>query len=101
VANYLIRLRVNTHVTAALMSRLPVPVIRERHRFFDRLHALATALARSSMPVEEMEEYAQVQALCARAYQLRATEFEHILGTFPLISEEVRTAALAAFNDIQ
>jgi hypothetical protein len=99
VANYLIRLRVNTHVTAALMSRLPIPVIRERHPFFDRLCSLATSLSRSSERVEEMEEYARAQALCAHAYQLRASEFEHILGTFPLIPEGVRQAALAAFND--
>jgi hypothetical protein len=100
VANYLIRLRVNTHVTAALMSRLPVPVIREGHPFFERLGALTTSLARATRPVEAMEEYAQLQALCAHAYQLRATQFEHILGTFPLIPKGVRRAALDAFNDI-
>jgi len=101
VANYLIRLRVNTHVTAALMSRLPVPVIREGHPFFERLGALTTSLARETRPVEAMEEYAQLQALCAHAYQLTATQFEHILGTFPLIPEGVRQAALDAFNDVR
>ena len=100
VANYLIRLRVNTHVTAALMSRLPVPVIREGHPFFDRLCALATSLSRASEPVEQTEEYAHAQALCAHAYRLRVSQFEHILGTFPLISEAVRRAALAAFNSL-
>jgi len=100
VANYLVRLRVNTHVTATLMSRLPVPVIREGHPFFEPLGALTVSLARETRPVEEMEEYAQLQASCAHAYQLRANEFEHILGTFPLIPEDVRRAALAAFNDI-
>jgi hypothetical protein len=101
VANYLIRLRVNTHVTAALMSRLPVPVIRDRHPFFDRLAALSDSLAGSTGPVEERDEYAQLQALCARVYHLRATEFEHILGTFPLIPAGVRRAALAAFNALR
>jgi N-6 DNA Methylase/Eco57I restriction-modification methylase len=101
IANYLIRLRVNTHVTATLMSRLPLPVIREGHPFFEQLGALTTSLARGTGPVEDMEEYAQLQALCAHAYQLRASEFEHILGTFPLIPSRVRQDALAAFNDIQ
>jgi hypothetical protein len=101
VANYLIRLRVNTHVTAALMSRLPVPVIRERQAFFDRLAVLSTSLSRSTVSVEEMEEYAQLQALCAHAYQLRSHEFERVLGTFPLIAQDVRRAALAAFNDLR
>jgi hypothetical protein len=100
VANYLIRLRVNTHVTATLMSRLPVPVIREGDALFARLGTLSASLARDTKPVEQMEEYAQLQALCAHAYQLRASEFEHVLGTFPLIPEDVRTAALAAFNDL-
>ena len=100
VANYLIRLRVNTHVTATLMSRLPVPVIRAGDAFFERLGTLSSSLARETKPVEPMEEYAQLQALCAHAYQLRASEFEHVLGTFPLIPEDVRRAALAAFNDI-
>jgi len=48
-----------------------------------------------------MEEYAQLQALCAHAYQLRASEFEHVLGTFPLIPSPVRQDALSAFNDIR
>ena len=100
VANYLIRLRVNTHVTATLMSRLPVPLIREGDAFFARLGTLSSSLARETRPVEQMEEYAQLQALCAHAYQLRASEFEHVLGTFPLIPTGVRAAALAAFNDI-
>jgi hypothetical protein len=100
VANYLIRRRVNTHVTATLMSRLPVPVIREGDALFERLYTLSSSLARETMPVEQMEEYAQLQALCAHAYQLRVSEFEHILGTFPLIPSAVRAAALAAFNDI-
>jgi hypothetical protein len=101
VANYLIRLRVNTHVTSALISRLPVPVIRDDHALFDRLAAHAASLARSTRPVEEMEEYAHLQALCAHAYQLRAGEFEHVLGRFPLIPASVRAAALAAFNDLR
>jgi len=101
VANYLIRLRVNTHVTATLMARLPVPVIREGDAFFARLGTLSSSLARGTRPVEQMEEYAQLQALCAHAYQLRASEFEHILGTFPLIPSPVRQDALSAFNDIR
>jgi hypothetical protein len=100
IANYLVRLRVNTHVTATLMSRLPVPVIREGDAFFERLGTLSSSLARETRPVEQMEEYAQLQALCAHAYQLRASEFEHVLGTFPLIPAGVRAAALASFNGI-
>jgi hypothetical protein len=100
VANYLIRLRVNTHVTATLMSRLPVPVIREGDAFFERLGTLSSSLARETRPIEQMEEYTQLQALCAHAYQLRASEFEHVLGTFPLIPSGIREAAFTAFNSL-
>jgi hypothetical protein len=82
------------------MSLLPVPVIREGDAFFARLGTLSASLARETTPIEQMEEYAQLQALCAHAYQLRANDFEHILGTFPLIPEEARRAALAAFHDL-
>jgi hypothetical protein len=89
---------VNTHVTVALVSRLPVPVARARNPFFNRLSALSQALARADSAVEEMEEYAQLQAICARLYGLRRGEFEHILETFPLIPIEVRGRVLGAFN---
>jgi hypothetical protein len=101
VANYLIRLRVNTHVTVALVSRLPVPLVRVGHPFFNRLNALSEALARSTSLVEDMEEYAELQAICAHLYGLKHQDFEHILGTFPLIPVAVRGAALAAFKDLR
>ena len=82
------------------MSRLPVPVIREGDAFFERLGTLSSSLARETRPVEQMEEYAQLQALCAHAYQLRASEFEHVLGTFPLIPTAGKGGSTAAFNYI-
>ena len=99
VANYLIRLRVNTHVTAALMSRLPVPVVDARHPLFPHLARLSRALAVSGERLETMDEYAELQAMAARLYGLGQADFEHILGTFPLIPVEVRENALRKFRD--
>jgi hypothetical protein len=98
VANYLIRLRVNTHVTASLMSRLPVPVVDARHPLFGRLAALSRSLSIGPGPVEDSPEYAELQALAARLYRLRAEDFEHVLGTFPLIAAGVKAAALEGFR---
>jgi hypothetical protein len=98
VANYLVRLRVNTHVTVSLVSRLPVPVVREGEPAFERLAALAGALTAARAPVEEMEEYAQLQAIAARLYGLSITEFERILETFPLVPRETRERALRLFG---
>jgi hypothetical protein len=99
VANYLIRLRVSTHVTAALMSRLPVPVVDARRSLFPYLARLSRALALSGEPVETMDEYAELQALVARLYGLGEADFEHVLGTFPLIPSEVKENALRKFRD--
>jgi len=99
VANYLIRLRVNTHVTVALVSRLPVPVVHGSDPAFARLAALSRALTDGRGPVEEMREYAELQALVARLYRLTETDFEHVLATFPLIPAEVRQRALLEFRN--
>jgi hypothetical protein len=98
VANYLVRLRVNIHVTVALVSRLPVPVIRADHPLFDGLRSRSESLTRASTPVEATPQYAELQALAAQAYQLNVDEFRHVLSTFPLISTDVRDAALSEFR---
>jgi hypothetical protein len=93
VANYLIRLRVNTHVTATLMSRLPVPRVGAEDPVFDRLQLL-TQILMKARDVESSPEYAELQAVVADLYGLSAEEFEHVLSTFPLIPEATRRAAL-------
>ncbi len=97
VANYLIRMRVNTHVTVALVARLPIPVLRERDESFAALVRLSRALASRDRPVDEMPEYAELQAVVARLYRLTSEEFEHVLSTFPLIPVETRARALRRF----
>jgi hypothetical protein len=97
VANYLIRLRVNTHVTATLMSRLPVPNLSPDSPAFDRLHLLTQILMKAA-EVERTPEYAELQALVARLYGLPAADFEHVLTTFPLIPESTRLAAYQRFT---
>ena len=99
VANYLVRLRVNTHVTAALMSRLPVPLVRAGDPAFETLLGHATHLAHTTTPVEDTPEYAHLQATVARLYRLTRDEFAHVLGTFPLMPVGVRQRALALFDD--
>jgi hypothetical protein len=98
VANYLVRMRVNTHVTVALVSKLFVPLVREGHPLFEALRSRSEQLTRASMPVEEASEYAELQALAACAYGLTREEFSHIVSTFPLIPESVRDATMEAFE---
>ncbi len=98
VANYLVRLRVNTHVTVSLVSRLPVPLLDTSHPLFVRLSACVEALAHGTGRVEEMEEYTEVQAIAAHLYRLTPAQFEHVLSRFPLVPSEVRQKALLKFN---
>jgi hypothetical protein len=98
VANYIIRLRVTTHVTVSLVSRLPVPFITSRHRAFARLHLLSQALTASQRAVDEMPEYAELHAIVGRLYGLTDADFTHVLETFPLIPETVRRQALLEFK---
>jgi hypothetical protein len=97
VANYLVRLRVTTHVTASLMERLFVPFVADTEPVFDRLATLSATIERSPAPVESMAEFAEVQALVGRLYGLSPEEFAHVLSTFPLVPANVREACLRAF----
>jgi hypothetical protein len=47
-----------------------------------------------------MEEYAGLQALVAELYGLTTLDFEHVLSTFPLVPEHVRSAVLTKFKNI-
>ena len=101
VANYLIRLRVNMHVTVSLVSRLPVPVVAPGHSLFARLAECAEALSIGARPAEEVEEYAEIQAIAALLYRLSPTQFEHVLGTFPLVPRELRERVFQRFIDFR
>ena len=100
VANYLIRMRVNTHVSATLMSRLRVPLIRAASSAYNRLARLSTVMSTNATPVESMDEYIELQARCARAYEVTVDDLRHIVSTFPLISESFREACVKRFREI-
>jgi hypothetical protein len=94
VANYLVRTRVATHVTAALMRELPVPRPDAGDDRFRKVAAISKALAHAGDP----GVLAQLNAIVARLYGLTASRFEHILTTFPLIPSLEREAALKVFT---
>jgi hypothetical protein len=93
VLNYLVRLRVTTHVTTTIIEQLPLPKPSEGPRTFREIAALARQLSRRTNPSAS----ARLQALVASLYQLSVAEFEYVLSTFPLVKQEERAAALRAF----
>ncbi len=95
VANYLVRLRVSTHVTTSIVAQLPVPAPARSSREFEEVVSLARALGDD--PADSVSA-ARLQAAVGRMYGLTAAEFEHILTTFPLIDPGVRGEALRLFK---
>jgi hypothetical protein len=93
VVNYLVRLRVSTHVTTALVEQLPVPTRTHAPDAAREVAALARILSRR----HDHAAAARLQARVARLYQLSMEEFEHILSTFPLIPQDTRNAAITAY----
>jgi hypothetical protein len=93
VINYLVRLRVSTHVTTAIVERLPMPTRDHAPAAVGEIAALARLLARRTDPAA----VARLNAAVARLYQLSETEFAHVLATFPLIPGEERDASLRWF----
>jgi hypothetical protein len=94
VVNYLVRLRVGTHVTTAIVERLPVPQQKDAPAAFRAIATTARQLARRHDPAS----LARLNAHVARLYQLSREEFEHVVDTFPLVSHEERDRALREFQ---
>jgi len=94
VVNFLVRLRVTTHVTTAIVERLPIPREGDAGPAYDEIQAIARALSRSDDPRLQ----SVLQARVAKLYQLTDDEFAHVLGTFPLIPKEDRDRAMAEFS---
>jgi hypothetical protein len=95
VVNFLVRLRVTTHVTTAVVERLPIPTAESAPAAFREIAALARVLTRRDDP----EAFACLNARVAELYQLTPQEFEHVLATFPLIAAADREAVLRRFAE--
>ena len=95
VANHLVRMRVTTHVTAALIERLPVPKPQRGSQAFRRLSELSGQLAAG-----HLQAAPEHQALAAALYGLTDVQFAHVLEGFPLVPRADREAALSAFRCI-
>src|SRR6266567_350226 len=95
VVNYLVRLWVSTHVTTAIVERLPLPTRDQAPAAFGTIAALARLLARRT----DRAAFVQLNALVAKLYQLSTEELAHVLATFPLIPTAERDAVRHQFSD--
>ena len=97
VANYLVRLRVTTHVTVAIVERLAVPVVARDSAAFAELAGLARDAGTGTT---DPRARARMQALAARLYGVTRTELAHVLSTFPLVAAEEREATVDTFASL-
>jgi predicted AAA+ superfamily ATPase len=51
-------------------------------------------------PQDRLTLRAEIDALVARLYDLTVPEFQHILTTFPLVDESVKSQTLNAFRNL-
>jgi hypothetical protein len=89
VVNYLVRMRVTTHVTTATVERLPIPPLGHSPLAQREIGAIAQLLSRGN----DRNAWIRLQLISARLYQLTPSEFAHVMSTFPLVAEEDRNAA--------
>jgi hypothetical protein len=89
VANFLVRLRVSTHVTTALMARLPVPRPAEDSRDFSALANLSRGLSTTGIDATPAA-YARLNAIVARLYGIAGDDYAHIVSSFPLLPQALR-----------
>lgn len=94
IVNYLVRLRVTTHVTTGTVEQLPIPAAEAAPAACREIAALARLLARRP----DAAALARLNALVAGLYQLSVAEFEYVLSTFPLIPVEQRQETLRVFE---
>jgi hypothetical protein len=90
-ANFLVRLRVSTHVSLAVMDALPVPRIVAGSALEQELLQCARTL--TADPAHRGAA-ANMHAAAACAYGLTREEFAHVLDSFPLVPRDERQAAL-------
>jgi hypothetical protein len=97
VLNYLVRQRVMTHVTTAVVHELPVPRPARTSQPFRRLVGFAHTLSGSPHAREPM---VALQAAVARLYGLTRDELRHLLSTFPLLDGGYLDAVQERFNAV-
>ena len=120
VVDYLLRQRVSTNLTFFIVYQLPIPRPHEESSVFRsivnisaRLSCVASEFAdlwqdvmespwsekvAATNPAERARLRAELDGLVAHLYGLTEEEFAYILTTFPVVSQEIKDAALSAYQ---
>jgi len=117
------RTKVTNHCNFFYMQQLPIPRLTAAHPDFRPLVERAARLVGTAPefddllaevfgkkathkthgvtdPQDRLTLRAQIDALVARLYDLTQEEFQHILSTFPLVDESVKTQTLNTYREL-
>jgi len=120
VLDFSMRRQVTSNVSQFSIYQLPVPRLTEKDPFFQEIVERAAKLICTTAEYDELAREvgltshengvtderergkirAELDGIIAHLYGLTETEFSHILSTFPIVAEEVKTAALNAYREM-
>ncbi len=110
LVDYLIRQRITAHLSFFFIYNIPVPRITNKDIVTRAAKLICTTpefddLAKEigiktgvTNPEERAEIRAELDAMVAHLYGLTFEEFQHILGTFPIVEDEVKDRVLGAYK---
>ncbi len=121
--DFQVRQKVTTHVSLFLVYQLPIPRLTAKDPDFRSLVERAARLVGTAPefddllrevfgkqathqthgvtdPQARLTLRAQIDALVARLYDLTTEEFQHILTTFPLVDESVKSQTLNTYREL-
>lgn len=123
VVDYILRSRMTTNLNLFFLYQLPIPRLTAAHADFLPLAERAARLVGTAPefdvllkevfgksathkthgvtdPQDRLTLRAQIDALVARLYDLTIPEFQHILSTFPLVDESVKSQTLNTYREL-
>lgn len=115
-----IRDKVTSHLSFFYVYQNPIPRLKEGDKYFQEIVENAAKLICTTEEFEQLAKEvgigshkngvteegermairAKLDAIVAHLYELNLTEFQHILTTFPLVPESVKTATLKAYQTL-
>jgi hypothetical protein len=120
IIDFCARQKVSANISMFYIYQLPIPRLKEGDRYFEEIVEKAAKLICVSEEFDELAKEvgigshkngvteeterakirAKLDAIVAHLYELNEIEFQHILSTFPLVSESVKTATLKAYQNL-
>jgi type I restriction-modification system DNA methylase subunit len=120
IIDFCARQKVSANINMFYIYQLPIPRLKEGDKYFQEIVENAAKLICTTEEFEQLAKEvgigshkngvteegermairAKLDAIVAHLYELNLTEFQHILTTFPLVPESVKTATLKAYQNL-